>query len=369
MAQPSSSPIYRLNVVCPYYTMFPLTFPLRILRRASVGDWVFDPFCGRGTTLYAARLLGLPCVGLDSNPVAAAIAGAKLCHAIADDITALADRLLVTSDTNVPIPSGEFWTRCFHPKTLAELCKLRTRLLEQCGTQTEVALRAVLLGILHGPVNKGVPTYLSNQMPRTYATKPNSAINYWRKKKLVPKRVRVLDAVRRRADFTFSSLPAPVTGCVFQAHSRRFTVPFRDRRFRWVITSPPYYGMRTYFPDQWLRNWFVGGPDTVSYSVADQVPHSSEDDFVKGLAAVWRRAAAVCEVGAKLVVRFGALPSVSINLHGLLTRSLREADCGWRITTIRNAGTAQGGRRQYEQFGAAKSDPIGEIDLYADLET
>src|SRR5262249_34411512 len=144
----------------------------------------------------------------------------------------------------------------YHPDTLAEVCKLRTRLLEQCNTQAAVALRAVLLGILHGPVNKREPTYLSNQMPRTYATKPNSAVNSGGKGGLAPKRVKVLDAARRRAAFTFASLPAPVGGAVFRADSRRLELPPRRRRFRWVITSPPYYGMRSYFPDQWLRNWF-----------------------------------------------------------------------------------------------------------------
>ena len=47
-----------------------------------------------------------------------------------------------------------------------------------------------------------------------------------------------------------------------------------ETRFDWVITSPPYYGMRTYIPDQWLRNWFVGGPDAVDYTNRDQVVHS-----------------------------------------------------------------------------------------------
>jgi hypothetical protein len=307
-------------------------------------------------------------MGLDSNPVAAAIAGAKLCDVAARDVTALAERLLTTSDAGVVIPTGDFWKECYHPDTLAEVCKLRMRLMGQCVSQTEIALRAVLLGILHGPVNKGEPTYLSNQMPRTYATKPNSAVNYWRRRQLAPKRVRVLDAVRRRAAFTFASLPAPVAGQVFWADSRAMSLPTRQRRFQWVITSPPYYTMRMYFPDQWLRNWFVGGPDYVSYTVAHQVPHSSEEDFVEGLAAVWRRTAAVCMPEAKLVIRFGALPSASRNPRALLNRSLEEADCGWRVTTIKNAGTAQKGRRQYEQFGASKSDPIEEIDLYADLE-
>jgi len=40
--------------------MFPLDFPLDILRkRALPGDRVLDPFCGRGTTNFAARLVGL----------------------------------------------------------------------------------------------------------------------------------------------------------------------------------------------------------------------------------------------------------------------------------------------------------------------
>jgi hypothetical protein len=348
--------------------MFPLAFPLRILRRASAGDWVLDPFCGRGSTLYAARLLGLPSVGLDSNPVAAAIAGAKLVNVTADEITALARRLLATGSDRVVVPTGEFWAGCYHPETLAEVCMLRSCLLENCTTQVEVALRAVLLGILHGPVNKGLPTYLSNQMPRTYATKPKSAVNYWRKRGLEPKRVEVLDAVRRRSGFTFTSIPAAVPGMVYRADSRTLTLPPKERHFRWVITSPPYYGMRSYIPDQWLRNWFLGGPETVSYSTDQQVPHSSEDEFLAGLAEVWQRSAAVCLPGANLVVRFGALPSVSKDPTGLLIRSLREADCGWRVTTVKNAGTAQGGRRQYEQFGPSESDPVEEIDLYARLE-
>ena len=37
-----------LNAVCPYYTMYPLDFPLRVLKEhGDEGDWVIDPFCGR----------------------------------------------------------------------------------------------------------------------------------------------------------------------------------------------------------------------------------------------------------------------------------------------------------------------------------
>ena len=59
--------ILSLNTVCPYYTMFPLGFPLGQLNTAQKDDWVLDPFCGRGTTIFAARLRGLGCVGIPQS--------------------------------------------------------------------------------------------------------------------------------------------------------------------------------------------------------------------------------------------------------------------------------------------------------------
>lgn len=36
--------------------------------------------------------------------------------------------------------------------------------------------------------------------------------------------------------------------------------------------------MRTYIPEQWRNNWFVGGPDVVDHSSRDQAVHSSPED-------------------------------------------------------------------------------------------
>ena len=92
--------LLQLNGVCPYYTMFPIDFPFDRLRSAAVGEWVMDPFCGRGSTNYAARLLGLPSVGIDSNPVAAAIADAKMVATTPERIVELCKSLLETTRAN-----------------------------------------------------------------------------------------------------------------------------------------------------------------------------------------------------------------------------------------------------------------------------
>src|SRR5947209_13310310 len=119
-----TAPLLRLNGLAPYYTMFPLSFPFEALAASNVGEWVFDPFCGRGTTILAARLRGLPSVGVDSNPVAGAIAAAKLAQVRACEVTALARDILADVHPGcVPAtPRGEFWGLCYAPSTLRDIC-------------------------------------------------------------------------------------------------------------------------------------------------------------------------------------------------------------------------------------------------------
>ena len=364
-----NAPILRLNGLAPYYTMFPLTFPFNALRNSRPGDWVLDPFCGRGTTLLAARLRGLPSIGIDSNPVAVAIAAAKLVNVSAKQIIKLAAQVLeACGATNVSdVPTGNFWSLCFDERTLSDICRLRTYFLRTCTTQTDIALRGLLLGILHGPRNKGAPTYLSNQMPRTYSTKPSPAIKYWKSHHLEPVYVDVLDAITRRAHFTFSEVPPFVRGKVIRDDSRSLENLSSRTKVSWVVTSPPYYGMRTYFPDHWLRNWFVGGPSDVCYTDATQLSHAGDESFIQDLASVWYSVAKRCLPNARLVCRFGALPSAEKDPRELLRKSLALADCGWTVSTIRNAGASTRGKRQSDQFGAGRSTPIDEIDLYAVL--
>ena len=364
----TQSPKLRLNGICAYYAMFPLSFPYRRLRTAKGCSWVLDPFCGRGTTNVAARLLGLPSVGIDSSPVATAIASAKLCDVSPSRVIDECHRLLLEEKTPAHVPAGEFWELCFHPQTLEEICRVREPLLDDCRSGTRKVLRALILGFLHGPVRKGLPSYLSNQMPRTYATKPLSAVRFWRRHHLSPARVPLLELVKRRAGFYLSyRLPKPL-GRIHQRDSRKELPRAYDQRFDCVITSPPYLGMNHYLRDQWLRSWFLGGPDKPSGGQVAQITSEDEQTFVSDLAKAWSAVAKACAPGARMTIRFGSIPSRNMDPRAVICTSLQRASGRWKILTITDAGPSSRGKRQSDQFSPTPGEPINEIDVHAILE-
>jgi len=357
-----------LNGICPYFTMFPLAFPLGILqRRARRGDRVLDPFCGRGTTNYAARLLGLDSMGVDSSPVAAAITAAKLVSPTPAEIVAEA-RAILGERLPQRVPQAQFWRLAYHRDVLRELCALREAFLDECRTPARAALRGIVLGALHGPKQKTFPSYFSNQCPRTYAPKPGYATRYWRERDFLPESVDIIAVIKRKAERYYGQ-PSQGRGAVRLADSRRpraLAPGKRSPKFKWVITSPPYYGMRTYLPDQWLRYWFLGGPEVLAYTAAIQIDHRSPDDFATDLQRVWVNAAQVSGKGARLVIRFGGIADRRARPLDILTVSL--LGTGWRVTAVRPAGSAKLGKRQADTFLRAKSIPVEEHDVWATKE-
>jgi SAM-dependent methyltransferase len=359
VADVDRAPETALNRVCAYFTMFPLRFPHRLLKRAHEGERVLDPFCGRGTTLYAARVAGLHSVGIDSSPVAAAIAAAKVVRATTRAVMRELDEIL--DARAVDVPEGDFWRWAYAPKTLQQVCRLRNAFVDDCTTSTRIALRAIVLGALHGPEWKN-PSHLSNQAPRTFAPKPAYAVRYWKEHGLRPRERDVRMLLEKRVERFLAREQTAACGRVICGDSRA-TPLGKQGKFDWVITSPPYYGMRTYVPDQWLRNWFVGGPAHTDYSTDAQLVHRSPDDFAGDLEKVWKRAAAAANPGARMIIRFGGINDRKADPLGIIKDSLMETD--WQISTIKSAGTASSGRRQALIFAADQAAPKSEYDVWA----
>ncbi len=353
-----------LNSVCAYYTMYPLEFPLRVLKEhGQSGDWVVDPFCGRGTTNFAARLLKMPSVGVDSSPVAAALARAKLATAAPSAVVASAKAILRAAKEPTSVPLGEFWQLAYHHRTLVQLCQLREALLAECSSDTRILLRAIVLGALHGPRPKGAPSYFSNQSPRTFAPKPKYAVKFWTARDMRPVDVDVLSIVKARANRYLAEPPPNVDGKVQLADSR-LAHTFTDMpKARFVVTSPPYFGMRTYLPDQWLRLWFLGGPDYVEYrQPAGQLEHSGADHFAAEMGRVWKNVAEHTTKGARLIIRYGGIHDRNADPMDVLKKSI--VDSGWTMKTAKTVPDSDRGRRQVRQFQAEPKKAITEHDVY-----
>jgi hypothetical protein len=346
--------------------MFPLDFPLEILNRhGDKGEWVLDPFSGRGTTNLASRIVGLPSIGIDSNPVANALTSSKIVNTSPQRIIRAAINILKNNKTNISIPQGEFWSLCFHEEVLKKLCILRENLINNCQSDTRKALRGIILGALHGPTPKTKDSYFSNQCTRTYAPKPNYAVKFWKKKKLFPRKVDVTDIIRERAERYYSRI-GNYFGYAILGDSREksiFDKICKKNIIKWVITSPPYYGMRTYIPDQWLRQWFLGGSTHVKYSNKNQLTHNSPEEFAKNLRKVWRNISIVASDAARLIIRFGGINDRKADPLKIIKSSLCYS--GWKIQMILPAGTASKGKRQADHFSKYLSSAKDEFDIWA----
>ncbi|KNZ68654.1 DNA methylase [Thermincola ferriacetica] len=363
--------ITNLNAICPYFTMFPLDFPLSILEQYGEGaQWVLDPFCGRGTTNFAARLHNCPSIGIDSSPVAVALTEAKLVNTTVTQIMRTADKIL-SKDIIPDIPQGEFWEHAFDYEVLSNICKIREALVKSCDSEARIALRAIMLGALHGPQSINSPSYFSNQCPRTYAPKPAYAVRFWKERNFKPLKVDILSIIKKRAEryygqelpngYGFVIKGDSTTGRVFARVKR--VLDKHNAKVSMIITSPPYYGMKTYIADQWIRNWFLGGPDVVDYSTNGQIKHSGKEVFIKELRKVWNNTAEISSRNAILAIRFGSINDRKVNPEDVIKDSL--SGTLWEIKEIRSAGFAKKGRRQADTFAEKNKEQIEEIDIIA----
>ena len=301
-------------------------------------------------------------------PVAVAISRAKLAAAKKGDVVDLARDLMERRADNYR-PRGSFWQRAYEPSILDNICALRQGLLEKKSPEAAI-LRALVMGILHGPVT-GVGSYLSNRMQRTFAPKPEYAVRFWDKHSLQAPKVDVLAAIERKARLVFRS-PAfcfedhSIDDVISGDASDASTWQQAPAKIDAVITSPPYYGMRTYVSDQWLRNWFVGGPATVDYGDDGGIPSSSPDDFAKALASVWNQLGARANGMLDIFVRFGVLPSRKLDARELLFESFAHSRYAWKRVYTKCASIAPKGRRQAEQMRGINTAEI-EFDAHLRL--
>jgi hypothetical protein len=178
-----------------------------------------------------------------------------------------------------------------------------------------------------------------------------------------PDDVDVLSIIKKRADRYLAETLPDVESKVELGDSRIAGVFSDMPKAHFVVTSPPYFGMRTYLPDQWLRLWFLGGPAYVEYRQPEgQLEHSSTAHFAAEMGRVWKNVASYTAEGGRLIIRYGGIHARTAEPMDVLKKSL--VDSSWRIVNARAVPDSDNGRRQVRQFQPKPKKAIVEHDVY-----
>lgn len=253
-----------IHSMCSYLGGYPPRVPRELVERwAGPRATVLDPFCGSGTTLVEAKLLGRRSIGVDLNPLAVALSRAKLqmvtLEDLLDRLTSLASGFRGESEID-DVP--EILFPIFHRRTLAHLCYLRRVLSDDI--REDVFLRGCVLGIMHGKHRRdGSTAYLSVDMPNTFSMSPEYVRRFVERNGLHQPPIDVLSKLRERVTWLLRSgaLPNSPQSDVIHGDSGRLDELVHELGIGSVgaiVTSPPYLGILRYGAFNWIRLWFLG---------------------------------------------------------------------------------------------------------------
>ena len=356
---------HRFHSICPYFAMFPETFVEKHLAATKFDGIVFDPFCGRGTTVFESLLRARKSAGCDVNPVAVCVASAKSDPPTRFEVS---EKLLTLEQEGYSYLAGddegelaEFFSLCFNPTTYNQVRFLRER-LDWRKSRTDRFIAALCLGALHGESHRS-PNYFSNRMPRTISTKPAYSVRWWRKNGYIPPSRDVFSILQYMNDYRFKTTPPDRRGEVVISDARDAARNFShlSGKVTDVITSPPYIDTTNYREDQWLRLWFLGGKASVSYRRGDG-RHYNVDKYRTFLTEAWAGIAPLLAREARIVVRIGGRKLTREKMLEVLRHSL---DCGiGKNTRLIDTGVSSPVKHtQANAFRGSKPSPTVEHDF------
>jgi hypothetical protein len=355
-----------LHSICPYFAMFPESFVQKqLLAYSRPGDQVFDPFCGRGTTILEGLLNDRRTIGSDINPVAACVAGAKADIPASPEVEVRINQL--EEEFAVAIegvaPDQEFFRVCFSTPTLQQILFLK-RTLSWKTDRVDRFIAAMLLGVLHGESHR-TELCLSNRMPRTISTKPEYSVRWWKARELLPPERDAFYILRKAAKFRLAGEVPRRTGQVVLGDARTADEMLSEHKqsVSLIITSPPYLDTTDYAEDQWLRLWFLGGPDRPSARLHKDDRHTRKEEYWTFLSEVWRGCAGLLKEEAHLVVRIGGTMLDKGDLFAGLAASLEGGLRGRKVKPLHDGESSTIRKRQTNSFRPGTSNEKMEHDF------
>lgn len=278
--------------MCSYLGAFPPTLANYLIRYFSTeNDIVMDPFSGRGTTALEARILNRQTIATDLNPIALALSHAKNNNLTQEEIFERIDFLERKYDYALyqpeAIAQSDDIHLIFHPRTLAQLCYLRRKLLKST-TPVDRYLVGIILGILHGGERAdGTSGYASIDMPNTFSMSAEYVRRFVQTKQLNRFYRDVFLLLKEKTVRLYKKHNLlKQSGIVLKADVKKLSHKEELTGFKnqisLILTSPPYLGIVNYAKQNWIRSWFMDeDPTKVSAELDDDLNLDEWIEFSK----------------------------------------------------------------------------------------
>ncbi len=234
-----------------------------IERLTRLGEVVYDPFMGRGTTLIEAALWERVPIGCDINPLSEILIRPRLNP---PDISEVKSRLTAI-DFNQPVDILDDLLVFYHPETLRAITNLRTYLLERAGGGELDRIDAWICLVATNRLTGHSKGFFS-----VYTMPPNQAVSVASQQRINEKRQQippwrnVPDIILKKSrsllgKLTLSdrqALKENAPHALLLTGSAENTPAIPDQTVSLVVTSPPFLDIVNYQTDNWLRCWFNG---------------------------------------------------------------------------------------------------------------
>lgn len=262
----------KIHQMTAYLAMFPPNLPHYFIERFSkVGDLVFDPFSGRGTTAFEACRMGRVGIGNDLNPLAICLTKSKVNiptnkQDIFKRLKEL-ERQYKPSNTNIKDISSDIKMLYDESTTLPQLVFLRQNLNKKC--KVDIFILGILTGIMHGKHRKdGTSIYCSIDMPNTFSMSPNYVRNFIKTHNLKKPKQNVFALLKQRTkhllqeqESILKDLSLYKNGFCFESDaiksSDKVAKKYGADSISLIITSPPYLKNIHYGKYNWIRLWLL----------------------------------------------------------------------------------------------------------------
>jgi hypothetical protein len=285
-----------------------------IERLTAVGDVVYDPFMGRGTTPLEAALLGRVPFGNDLNPLSLVMTRPRLRPPQRAEVEARLKQIPLDDPADMPEDLLAF----YHPETLRAISSLKHYLVKRgrAGTVDAVDdwIALVALNRLTGHSNGFFSVYT---LPPNQAVSAKSQRRINERREQVPPRRDVVKLLLRKTQQLLRDIDAAARDGLARVADQSLLLSGPAHRapqispdsVALVVTSPPFLDVVQYAADNWLRCWFLG---IDAKSVKLTTPHRLAE-WETAMVAVFRELRRVLRPGGHVAFEVG-------EVHGGATR-------------------------------------------------